>query len=131
MDRQNIRIKFHGTNDKTPPAQLEDYLESLMRHAPSGSICYLHVFKEPKGYLCKLTVHSTVRIFSAQSKNNHITPSIKDVLRDVKAQIATWKKNRSTTELTGVTSITELNLNHTDSFSQEDEELDLLYKKAA
>ena len=63
MDRQNIRIKFHGIDNKTPPSQLEEYLESLMRHAPSSSTCYLHVFKEPKGYLCKLTVHSNVRIF--------------------------------------------------------------------
>jgi len=132
MDEQSIRIKFHGTDNKTPPSQLKEYLESLMHQAPSNSTCYLHVFKEPQGYLCKLTVHSNVRIFSAQAKNHNITPSIKDVLRDIKAQISNWKNNRSSMELTGVTSVTDLNLNSLDPFSQEaDEDMDLLHKKVA
>ncbi len=131
MDRQNIRIQFHGISNATQSTQLKEYLESLVRHAPSNATCYLHVFKEPTGYLCKLTVHSIVRIFSAQSKNNNITSSIKNVLRDVKKQIATWKKNRSSMELTGVTSVTELNLNSIDSLSQDEDEFDLFHKKVA
>ena len=44
--------------------------------------------------------------------------AIKTVLRSVKSQIAYWKKNRSSMELTGVTSITRLNLN---ALEEEDE----------
>ena len=131
MDRQNIRIKFHGMDNNTRSTELKEYLESLIRHAPSNATCYLHIFKEPKGYLCKLTIHSNIRIFSAQSKSDNITSSIKNVLRDVKEQIATWKKNRSSMELTGVTSVTELNLNSIDSLPQDEEEFDLLHKKVA
>ena len=126
----NMVIRFHGMEPKDRPGQLKDYLESLLRHAPSRSTCHLHIFKEPNGYLCKLTVHSNVKTFSAHSQNDTIKSTVKTVLKNVKEQIAGWKKNRSSLELTGVTSITNLNLTswdaETEHFTEEEQ-----YKKAA
>ncbi len=105
-------MQFHGMEKKEQQShKLKDYLESLLRHAPSRSTCHLHIFKENQGYLCKLTVHSNIKTFSSHSKDETITSSVKAVLRSVKKQIAHWKNNRSSLELTGVTSITQLNLN--------------------
>ena len=118
LTKNNIVIKFHEMEQKEQPVHLKDYLEALLRHAPSESTCHLHVFKEAWGYLCKLTVHSNIKTFSSHSKDENIKPAIKAVLRDVKKQIAYWKKNRSTLELTGVTSVTHLNLSALDSESE-------------
>jgi len=104
----NIIIKFHGMETKDKPEQLKDYLESLLRHAPSRSSCHFHVFKESHGYLCKLTVHSNIKTFSSHSKNETIYLALKTVLKEVKAQITYWKKKRSSMELTGVHSVTQL-----------------------
>ena len=131
MTSQNILIKFHGMENKRHPVDLEEYLEALLRHAPSNSTCYLHIFKEPKGYLCKLTVHSNVKTFSAQTKDENASSSVKNVLRNVKNQIAGWKKNRSSLELTGVTSITGLSLRGMDTEPANEEDFDLFHKKAA
>ena len=127
MNNNNIVIRFHGIEKKDNHHHLSEYLESLLRHAPSNSTCHLHIFKEPRGYLCKLTVHSNVKTFSSQSKDETMKMALKTVLRNVKEQIAYWKKNRSSMELTGVTSITHLNLNELDD--DEDELLPL--KKSA
>ena len=113
---------------KEKPRHLKDYLESLLRHAPSNSTCHLHIFKEPRSYLCKLTVHSNVKTFSSHSTDEAIKTALKTVLRNVKEQIAYWKKNRSSLELTGVTSITRLNLNELDSEEKPEKEH---YKKVA
>ena len=117
----NIIIRFHGIEPKEQPQLLKDYLESLLRHAPSRSTCHLHIFKEPRGYLCKLTVHSNIKTFSSHSKNETIKETVKTVLKNVKKQITYWKKNRSSMELTGVTSITHLNLNVLDEVEKEQE----------
>lgn len=115
-------MQFHGMEQKERPRHLKDYLESLLRHAPSRSTCHLHIFKEPKGYLCKLTVHSNVKTFSSHFKDEAIKTTIKTVLKDVKNQIAIWKKNRSSLELTGVTSLASLNLSDLDSLDNPDQE---------
>ena len=125
----NIVMRFHGMEPKEQSHQLKDYLESLLRHAPSRSTCHLHIFKENKGYLCKLTVHSNIKTFSSHSKDETITSSVKAVLRSVKKQIAHWKNNRSSLELTGVTSITRLNLNLNSLDSEE--KINSQNKKAA
>ena len=80
----NIIIQFHGMEKKERPSQLADYLESLLRHAPSSSTCHLHIFKEPEGYLCKLTVHSNVKTFSFHYKEETIKSALKTVLKNVK-----------------------------------------------
>ena len=123
----NIIIRFHGMEQKEQSHRLKDYLESLLRHAPSRSTCHLHIFKEIRGYLCKLTVHSNIKTFSSYSKDETIESAMKAVLKNVKKQIAVWKNKRSSLELTGVTSITRLNLNALDTEEQEPEH----YKKAA
>ncbi len=123
----NIIIRFHGMEQKEQSHRLKDYLESLLRHAPSRSTCHLHIFKEIKGYLCKLTVHSNIKTFSSYAKDETIESAMKAVLKNVKKQIAGWKNKRSSLELTGVTSITRLNLNALDTEEQEAEH----YKKAA
>ncbi len=105
----NILVQFHGMKH-TQSEQLEDWLESLMRHSPNESICRLHVFKDPHGYLCKLTVYSRVRTFSSQFKDADLNHSIKNVLTHVKQQVAKWKKNRSSMELTGLIPIRDLDL---------------------
>ena len=121
----HILVQFHGMNTKQNQ-QLEEYLESLLRHSPSNSICRLHVFKETAGYLCKLIVHSHTKTFSSQTKKEDMSSSIKSVLKDVKKQIHNWKKNRSSTELTGITQINNLDLR-----SLEEEDMDQSYKRAA
>ena len=63
MDGNNVIIKFHGMKQKEKPRHLLDYLDSLLCHAPSNSTCQCHIFKESKGYLCKLTVHSNIKNF--------------------------------------------------------------------
>ena len=118
LNKKNIVIQFHEMEQKEQPVHLRDYLEALLRHAPSESTCHLHIFKEAWGYLCKLTVHSHIKTFSSHSKDESIKLAVKTVLRDVKEQIAYWKKNRSSLDLTGVTSITHLNLNALDSESE-------------
>ncbi len=105
----NMIIKFHSMSAKKS-LHLEEYLESLLRHAPSNSLLRLHIFKEPVGYLSKLVVHSETKTFSAQVKAEKLGSSIKSVLKDVKKQIAHWKKNRSSLELTGLSRITQLDL---------------------
>ena len=120
-------MRFHGMEQKKQH-KLKDYLESLLRHAPSRSTCHLHIFKEKQGYLCKLTVHSNIKTFSAHFKDETITSSVKAVLRSVKKQIAHWKNNRSSLELTGVTSITQLNLKPLD---EEEEEINTKQSKKA
>ena len=130
MNNNNIIIQFHGMEQKNKHHLLSEYLESLLRHAPSNSTCHLHIFKEKKGCLCKLTVHSSIKTFSSQSKDETITIALKTVLKDVKEQIAYWKKNRSSMELTGVTSINHLNLTELDDKEIKEEEL-LHFKKSA
>ena len=127
----NIIMQFHGMKQKETPTHLKDYLESLLRHAPSNATCHLHIFKEPRGYLCKLTVHSNIKTFSAHFKGETTKLALKTVLKDVKKQIAYWKKNRSTMELTGVTSINHLNLSDLDSVEAEAQEPEEYYKKVA
>ena len=127
MNNNNIVIRFHGIEKKDNHHHLSEYLESLLRHAPSNSTCHLHIFKESRGYLCKLTVHSNVKTFSSHFKDETMKMSLQTVLKNVKEQIAYWKKNRSSMELTGVTSIAHLNLNELDD--DEDELLPL--KKSA
>ena len=107
----NILIQFHGMGYRRSE-QLESWLESLMRHSPSESTCRMHIFKDPHGYLCKLTVHSTRKTFSAQFKDQSMVAALQYVLNSVKKQVAKWKKNRSTSELTGVVSITKLEWEH-------------------
>ena len=97
----NITIRFHGITQKEKAHHLKDYLESLLRHAPSRSTCHLHIFKELRGYLCKLTVHSNIKTFSSHIKEETMESAVKAVLRNVKKQIAQWKNNRSSLELTG------------------------------
>ena len=112
MNSVPIRIQFHGI--KTPDKllkQIKEYVEALLLHSPSSSICRFHIFKEQHSYLCKLTVHSSTKTFSSQDRSKDLGESIKSVLRDVKRQIATWKKKRTSYELTGVHSITNLTLN--------------------
>jgi len=123
----NILIKFHGMNVKFNQ-QLEEYLESLLCQSPSNSICRLHVFKESPGYLCKLIVHSHVKTFSAQNKKESMPSSIKSVLKDIKKQIHNWKKNRSSSELTGITQINNLDLQ---SLDEEEIVTEQVYKRAA
>ena len=131
MDSKSIIVKFHGMEEKADTTELEEYLEALLRHSPSNSTCYMHIFREPKAYLCKLTVHSHVKTFSSQAKTEDMQTAVKNVLREVKSQVASWKKNRTSQELTGVTSVTHLNLEGLNTpFHQEDEQ-DLLHKKAA
>lgn len=125
----NIIIKFHRMKQKESPNHLKDYLESLLRHAPSESTCHFHLFKESRGYLCKLTVHSNIKTFSAQYKDETIKSALKAVLKNVKTQIAHWKKNRSTMELTGVISINHLDLSELDSTGKQQERD--YYKKVA
>lgn len=127
----NITIQFHGMEKKDRPGQLEDYLESLLRHAPSSSTCHLHVFKEPQGYLCKLTVHSSVKTFSFHYKDETIKSALKTVLKNVKGQIAYWKKNRSSMELTGVTSLTSLQLHELQDNNTDESEEKFYHKKAS
>ena len=127
----NIIIQFHGMEKKERPSQLADYLESLLRHAPSSSTCHLHIFKEPEGYLCKLTVHSNVKTFSFHYKDEIIKSALKTVLKNVKGQIAYWKKNRSSMELTGVTSLTSLQLHELQDNDTDENEEDLYHKKAS
>ena len=129
-NHNNIIMKFHGMRQKETPIHLKDYLESLLRHAPSSSTCHLHIFKEPRGYLCKLTVHSNIKTFSAHFKDETTKLALKTVLKNVKKQIAYWKKNRSTMELTGVTSINHLNLNDLDLAEVNERETEY-YKKVA
>ena len=127
----HITIQFHGMEKKDRPSQLEDYLESLLRHAPSTSTCHLHIFKELQGYLCKLTVHSNVKTFSFHCKDENIKSALKTVLRNVKEQIAYWKKKRSSMELTGVTSLTGLQLKELEEEDDDDNEEELYHKKAS
>ena len=108
--------------------QLEEYLESLLRQSPSNSICRLHVFKESAGYLCKLIVHSHAKTFSSQVKKESMSDSIKNVLKDIKKQIHNWKKNRSSSELTGITQINNLDLR---SLEEEEEVTAETYKRVA
>ncbi len=114
MKHHNILIQFHGMEEKSTPQKLKDYLESLLRYSPSNATCRLHIFKESHGYLCKLTVHSEIRTFSSQSKDEDISSGVKTILRTVKEQIIEWNKNRSSTELIDftpdLTSVTQLNL---------------------
>ena len=124
-------MQFHGMEQKEHSHKLKDYLESLLRHAPSQSTCHLHIFKEPQGYLCKLTVHSNIKTFSSHFKDETITSSVKAALRSVKKQIAHWKNNRSSLELTGVTSITQLNLTPLDDDDEVEEINTKKYKKVA
>ena len=124
-----IIIQFHGMEKKERPSQLEDYLESLLRHAPSKSTCHLHIFKELQGYLCKLTVHSNVKTFSFHSKDESIKSALKTVLKNVKGQIAYWKKKRSSMELTGVTALTGLQLSELED--DDDDEEGFYHKKAS
>lgn len=128
-------MRFHGLEQKEHPRHLKDYLEALLRHAPSRSTCHFHIFKEPKGYLCKLTVHSNIKTFSSHYKDETMTDTVKTVLRNVKAQIASWKKSRSSLELTGVTSVTSLNLTALDAVdeqeSENEQEEDYHFKKVA
>jgi hypothetical protein len=72
-----------------------------------------------------------MKTFSAHFKDETTKSALKTVLKDVKKQIAYWKKNRSTMELTGVTSINHLNLNDLDSAEVEAQEPEEHYKKAA
>ena len=130
-NNNNIVMQFHGMEQREQPSHLKDYLDSLLYHAPSKSTCHLHIFKESRGYLCKLTVHSNIKTFSAHSKDETIKASLKAVLGSVKKQIAYWKKNRSSMELTGVTSITRLNLNTLDAILDEEDQKKDQYKKAA
>lgn len=112
-------------------SHLKEYLEALLRHAPSKSTCHLHIFKEAVGYLCKLTIHSNIRTFSSHNKDETIKSAVKATLREVKSQIAFWKKNRSSMELTGVTSVTGLHLNLLDQVETKVEEDLMEYKKSA
>ena len=130
MNHNNITIRFHGMEQKKDLAHLKEYLESLLRHSPSNSTCHLNVFKEPQAYLCKLTVHSNIKTFSSYAKEGNIKDSVKTVLRNVKKQIASWKKSRSSLELTGVHSVTGLHLNLLDPASEETDVKEY-YKKAA
>ena len=114
----NILIQFHGMG-YTRSEKLENWLESLMRHSPSESACRMHIFKDPHGYLCKLTVHSRKKTFSSQFKDRHLVTAVKYVLKNVKGQVATWKKNRSAQDLTGVISIQQLEL---DSLHEKDKQ---------
>ncbi len=109
MKVDDLVIKFHGMSNPHSD-KLNSWLESLMRHSPSQSACRMHVFKDPHGYLCKLTVHSRVKTFSSQFKHEDLITSVKNVLKDVRNQVAKWKKNRSSMDLTGVISVQELNL---------------------
>ena len=127
MNQSNIVIRFHGMEQKKDLAHLKEYLESLLRHSPSNATCHLNIFKEPQAYLCKLTVHSNIKTFSSHAKEETIKDTVKTVLRNVKEQIAAWKKNRSSLELTGVHSVTGLHLNLGEPESEEVE----YYKKAA
>lgn len=132
MNNNNMVIRFHGIDKKDKHRHLSEYLEALLRHAPFNSTCHLHIFKEPKAYMCKLTVHSSVKTFSSHSKDETIKLALQTVLRNVKEQIAYWKKNRSSMELTGVTSITHLNLNSLDEDEEEkEEEFQQMFKKSA
>ena len=128
MNHSNIVIRFHGMEQKQSLAHLKEYLESLLRHSPSNATCHLNIFKEPQAYLCKLTVHSNVKTFSSHAKEATIKGAVKTVLRNVKKQVATWKKNRSSLELTGVHSVTGLYLNLSDPEELPQEEY---YKKVA
>ena len=130
MNQSNIVVRFHGMEPKKDLSHLTEYLESLMRHSPSNATCHLNIFKEPSAYLCKLTVHSNIKTFSSHAKDETIKTAVKTVLRNVKGQIATWKKNRSSMELTGVRSVTGLYLNLLDQ-DQEEELVAEQYKKAA
>ena len=113
----NILIQFHGMG-YTRSEQLENWLESLMRHSPSESACRMHIFKDSHGYLCKLTVHSSRKTFSSQFKDRDLISAVKYVLKNVKKQVATWKKNRSTMELTGLISVHQLQLDNLDERSK-------------
>ena len=128
--KKHITIKFHGMTSTEQSAEVRNYLESLLRHAPSESTCHLHLFKDNYGYLCKLTVHSAVKTFSAHSKEETLTKTVKTVLRNVKDQIAQWKNDRSSSELTGVTSITRLNLKTLDQLEAEEEKEEVEKKVA-
>ena len=119
MNHNNIMIRFHGMEQKTDLAHLKEYLEALLRHSPSNATCHLNIFKEPEAYLCKLTVHSNVQTFSSHAKEETIKSAVKTVLRNVKGQVASWKKNRSSLELTGVHSVTGLHLNLGDKDTEE------------
>ena len=105
----NIKITFHSMKEKKS-RHLEEYLESLLRYSPSNAIVRLHIFKESNGYLCKLVDHSEQKTFSSHKKAEKLSHAIKSVLRDVKKQISEWKKNRSSLELTGLSRITQLDL---------------------
>lgn len=106
----NIVIRFHGMKTVTQPKVLKDFLETLLRYAPSKSICHLHIFKEEYSYLCKLTVHSNIKTFSSNFQHENLQHTIKIVLKSVKKQMALWKKNRSTEDLTGIISVALLDL---------------------
>lgn len=125
----NILIQFHGMGYMRSE-QLENWLESLMRHSPSESACRMHIFKDPHGYLCKLTVHSSRKTFSSQFKDKNLISAVKCVLKNVKKQVAKWKKNRSSLELTGLISIHQLQLDslNNDSTQQSDDESDDFYE---
>lgn len=111
MNRKNgnIEIRFHSMKEKKSQ-HLEEYLESLLRYSPSNAIIRFHIFKESNGYLCKLVNHSEQKTFSSHKKAEKLSYAIKSVLRDVKKQVSEWKKARSSLELTGLSRITQLDL---------------------
>ena len=127
LTRDNrILIRLHEMKHGVHVGKLRNHLESLLRHSPSESVCYMHMFEDPHGYLCKLTIHSSVKIFSSQCKDEDLLFSLKSVLGEVKKQIAKWKKNRSTMDLTGVTSIDQLDLSGVEK--KKDKKEDLIFK---
>ena len=122
-EQNNIVIRFHKMQNTEVPQHLEEYLEGLLRHAPSDSTAYFHIFKEEKGYLCKLTVHSHLKTFSYHFKDERAQSAVREVLRNVKAQVAIWRKNRSSLDITGITSITRLNLNSLEEVLEKNSEM--------
>lgn len=127
----NVIIKFHDIKNTEPPKILKNYLEALLNYAPFKSTCYLHVFKENKNYLCKLTVHSNLKTFSSDYKGEDLKKTIKIVLKNVKKQMSVWKNNRSSEELTGIISVAQLNLNELNYLDNQSTDLEDDYKKSA
>jgi len=126
MRDNRIFIRLHEVKQGVHVGKLKNHLESLLRHSPSESVCHMHMFEDPHGYLCKLTIHSSVKTFSSQCKDEDLLSSLKSVLGEVKKQIAKWKKNRSTMDLTGVTAIDQLDLSSVDKGKEKKE--DLIFK---